>query len=862
MSPRLVAAFAFREMHAFPKSGAARRARFVMAAELARVGKDAAAWEAAGLSAMKAGAAPPRPASCTQALVVAAMRLARGENKLAGMAARAGRSMAQEEGSRDRLAVLCGLLVAAAQAGEREFKDAVAEYGKARAYARDVGDAWIENAADQGMVQTCVAAYGRKSRQTSMAIEEAAGAADNCYGLLESTWTDALVGDDVDMETMEALADRAVVEVQGIREEDSELGWHARALGDSFVMPKAMLAAIAKSRHGQMLMAQKQPTLECVKQAQGCQMEAATLHKGLPNPFAHLGWIFEKRHELLHDDRSLLRAMRCYEKAVGMDAAHPLAARSLARLLKDSGNESEAVLVAREAVGRNPKARWAHNLIGWSRIRKIRYNEACISFRNALKGKPQLSSRAREVLYGTTVGQTVGDNDLLIDVDSWRGLSVAYMRQGMFGPAIACLEDALQLAKNPPYFVTVTVGNFGQLRESLALLLESEKSVLMQLDGQSADARNSMESILQDSRAPGTIKRYLSEALVYIAAKDWVSGCYSRATKGRICAAQLLEQTLVDHKQDMPSLNPSSLWKELGDTLVEVGTSHPKFMQELIGAAEISTALSQAEVAYMRALHYSPWEKQKRVQDAIAAMLRSAVVKNDTAYESKAVDLLSQSQLDPSVMALLVLDCAAIQEKESVQRAALEIALRVAKSVVSTKHLIALEASVATVAAQLGDIAVGAWTSVSAVSRDPSNWWGWFAVGVIREADARINGWPLAMIQSSEGAYREADKLGGGPCAVRGLLRCLIKKLEKRKDIDWNAEDSYAEACFCISTAARVGVSEPSACREVIDEFRMSKENEAKAQGQQIAESQIASEAYRHVHLYPFLPTALGVALP
>lgn len=852
---------ACRALHAAPQR-LEGRARFVLAAELARRGVDkAVAEKLAGIGAVKAGAKRVEPGSCVHALVVALLRLGRGENKLALEAARAGQRVAEREGDRERYAALLGLLAAAALVGERKYKEGIKEFGKARVYGQRKGDAWVEKAANKGLVDTAVVAHGRKSRLASTAVEEAAGSTENDFGVLECAWTDALV-DDVDSERMAELKERAVEKAKSAEGGEEVVGWEYQILVSRFIMSDAELAGVASTRLGQMLIKEHGAEPSVLARAQKCQMDAANLFKGLPNPFAHLGWIFEQMAKHGEAKKMSMRAIRCYEKALTIDAAHPLASRRMARMLIEKGLIDDATLVAREASDQNPKARWAHNIVGWSRIAKQRYSEASVSFRNALRGRPKLSARAEEALYGTDVGRTEEDNDLVVDADSWRGLSAVYKRQGKVGPAVACIDDGLALLRNPPLvYLTAGIDGIAAIQDSLGFLLDSERSMLLQLQRNTEEAKHGMESVLRDSRAPVTIKSYLSEAHVYTAAKEWISGCYSRATMLRIRAARILESSLAEHQEKHPQLNPSSILKRCGDTLMEVVTPHPRLLEKLVQGEQLDCILSQALLTYCKAMHYAPWDHQARRQDLAAAMLRTAVLQDSESLANQAVNILVRNQSDPSILAMSFLTLAMVVPNAAIGRAANQLALRVSKSIRSKNHVIALNASITVQASTLHGVGGGAENAIAAVRHDPTDWRGWYAVAAIRETDARKNNWPLTMIRSSEDAYKEADRLGGGPCAVHGIVRCLTELLHVRKRTDFNNIDVYGEACFCASTASRIGLHEPPICREVIDEFRTDEETKATAIAQELAQSDSPTESHKHVHLYPFLPEVAALAV-
>lgn len=859
---RIVKQAAARALHAAPfRRGA--RARAVVAAELLRTLPEPDVAEAlAGLRALRAGrvgrarVAASRAASTTEAVVQALMHLRRAENKLALELARGGQEVAGELGERERAHALLGLLAASALRGDRRYKDAIQEYGKVRVYAQRVGDAWMEAAANRGLVETSVIGHGRKSMQTSTAVEEAAGSEQNLYGVLESTWTDALAGD-LDTERMAELTEAAVRKAKEERGDRPSLRWEYTILDSTFSVSDAELAAVSSTRLGQIVLHEHGPTQSSLERAQRCQMEAANLFRGSPSPFAQLGWVFEQMGHVSDAKKMSMRAIRCYEKALGLDAAQPLASRRLARVLMDKGLRDDAAEVARQTSDRNPRARWAYNLMGWSKIEERSYSEADLCFRNALRGKVKPSAKAEEALFGTNVGRTADDNDLVVDVDSWRGLSVAYRGEGKIGPAVACINDALSLLAKPPvFYMTAALYDIEALQGNLCLLLEAEKAVLLQVNRESQSAVLSFQSLLRDSRSPFTSKVYLSEAHMYMAAREWIAGCYSRATSTRLQAADILEEAVSEQMTLHAHLNPASSFKQLGDTLMEAATSHPEALKRVVRSEIVDVALSRAVTTYSRAMHYAPWEAS-RAQDLAVALLRTAVSTDNELTAKDAVSLLLRKQANPSVLAMAFLTFAKIAEKVDIAEAANELAVFVSKNMRSKEHVVALNSSIAIHSSSLVGSG-GVSNAVSAIRHDPTDWRGWYAVAVVREADARRNSWPAEMIQSSEEAYKEADRLGGGPAAVKGIVRCGSELLRLHRS-SMRSEDVNADACFYASTASRAGEDIPSTCNEIIDEARNEVEGHAISEARKACTSNNAVDLYKYIHLYPFVSEVVGM---
>lgn len=849
MSAEEVKRCAMRALHFDPLRGGRPGALVAMS-----LGDVPAATALAGISSTPKG---KRVASGIEALVIGWMRMQKGELKLAIEVMREG----IEGLGKGRCWAALELLLGRALAGERKYKEGISEFEQVRMWAREAGDVWADNAANRGLVETAVTAHGRRSRQASMMVEEAAGSVENTYGILECIWTDALVGE-IDCERMEELVESTAGKAQKDEDRSGTLPWEYSVLDSVFGTSDAELAAVGASRLGQMLVKSHGVDQITLERAQRWQMLAANLYRGLPNPFGQLGWIFEKMARFGNEKKMISRAIRCYEKAVTIDESHPLASRRLSRLLKEQGFNADAVQIARRAAEKNPKERWAHNVVGWFALKESSYQEAVIAFRNALRATPIVSVRVEEVLFGTDVGRAAEDNDLIVDVDSWRGLSLTYRSQGKIGPALACTVDALALIENPPAFYKATTGiDLEHIQGSAKNLVEAEKALLLQLNNQSEDAAFATESVLRDSRAPLTMCSYLCESIALMASRKWLSGDYSRAAELRSDAAVKLRSAISRQLGTNAQINPSSMFKRLGDILLEAVTTHPHLMDKLLGAGEVETLCLEAVEAYGKATHYSPWDEGLHAQDMAASLLRLATLKNDEDLARLAVRHLVEIQCEPSVLAMSAIKFAEVVTDADVSAAANQLAVQVAKSESSKKNRVALNASIAVHASQMTAISNGAENAVTAIREDPADWRGWFAVAAMRESDAKLNGWSYELVKSSEEAFKEADRLGGGPCAVHGVVRCLTRVLKSRHELNLSETQVYEEACFCASMSARVGLEESVVCREIIDHHLSAVREKVRLQATESLESNKRAMMLRHIHIYPFIPEIAGIDL-
>lgn len=854
-----VAHFALRDFHLSPfvKKSDTKRSRFVLAAEIFRRSQNLElASNVAGINTIETskytgGKTAMSIASCTHAMVYSFLHLQRQEYKRALQTVKEGLRLAETSATLKRQKAIFQLLCGAAFSGDRKYKDSIREYEKAKSLGQQLDIPWIEQAAHYGIVNAAVRGHGRRSRQASTAVEEAAASPDGTFGILECIWTDAL-GGDIDTIRMEEVTDRAVAHASGSGSAHSDLLWDCGILDSTFIMSPKEIAGRGLTRLGQMLLQQDGMEESSLRRAQQLHMKAAGLFRGYPDPFAHLGYIFENISIEKSDERMALRAMRCYEKAVTIDAAHPLASRRLTRMMLVRGMQREAATVAREASEKNPTARWAHNVVGWVRLARGLYREAAVAFRNALRGRPKLSPRAEETLFGTSVGQTEVDNSLVVDIDSWRGMCASYRAEGKIGPALSCLEKAIALILEPPLeYVTGSVVDLSLIQTSTEMLLSSEKTILLLTQKRTDMAISQMSTLLLDELTPITTKYDLSEAHIYLAAQEWLQGAYATAVQLRERAGELIEVAVEIQKRRFPFLNPECCLKRVGDTWMEVVSDYPSSLSTLIPSTQLVAALRKAKVAYLQAVHYSPWKSKGRMQDVAAVYTRMGTYTGDKKLCKLGLDTLLATDADPGALAIAFLSYASVSDDTTYKQTADGLARRVSQSPHSKKYRVQLP--VAIVGGMDENNAHNyADSAIDAVREDPTDWRGWYSVALVREADARQSQWDQSATRSCEEAYREADKLGAGPVAVQGRVRCMVELLRRASDDERLTKPIYLQACLCMSTAARAGLPEPELCRMIVDKFTSESISSAKATLQAKQGDQV-TYLYRDAHLFPFL---------
>lgn len=871
VDPRIIMAAAKRGVHQSPLlSSRVSRCRAVIAAQLlhdANRPESAAALVGASTAqtakVLSSGAAVSVP-NCTYAIARAVVHLHNGEMKLAVRTLQAGKEIVKSRGNLMRCNAVLDLILGAALAADRKHADAIKAYGRVAKYAETADMAWMAAAAHRGTVITAIAAHGRSSRHASTAMEEAASGSINLYGLVQSVWTDALAGD-IDCDRMRSLATRATEKLAANEEQQLQAStWDIYTLGPRLLGSESEAAAFSWMHLGQMLLSGADKDLALLEEARSCEVKALRLCKSLPGPLAILGWIQEQIAEL-SPVASVTSAMRCYEKCLVRDAAHPLAARRLARLYAQTSGLSAAVEVARRASDRDPRARWAWNVIGWARLERGAVPASAAAFQSALRGVVKRSARVQEAVFGTRVGECAKDHDLMVDIDSWRGLALAYRRQGKIAPALSCLDEAMRLAQNPPLAFHVSSAEAPSLVASVSVVLNTERGSLLQLLGRPVDAIACLEEIAYKSTLPLPALMYLGEAYLSLSAEDWLSGCYHLASSRRETAAKCFQKATRVMLGSTAHVNPASMFKREGGAWLEVASTCPRDLSHVFGSEEVESSLQMAVAAFSKALHYEPWARQTHGQDLGVALARYADYVGDEEKARTAVETVLSSGANPAALSGVLMVLARVVGRRDIARAAATLLERVATSQVprggskekkAQQQQFGVEVQAAALAIHFAaekNIERGAHWAVAAIRDEPTDWQAWLALGAVREADASKSGWALDLTRSCLLAYAEADRLGGGPAAVAGLVRCSTQRLEGlQREGSRPAFALAPEASVCAMLAARCGLDEPAICRELIHKGNLNAREQAVRNAAKLDGDTLA--ASRLLHLYPFVP--------
>lgn len=794
--------------------------------------------------------------SYTHAIVKSFFHLIQEEFKLCVETAKAALALASQNEFYIHMQAYLSLLLAAGLHGDRKHKDAIKTYGEVRKIAQQLGNDWMDVAANCGLVRTAILAHGRRSRNASSAMEEACASSSNTFGVLEYVWSDALSGD-IDIERMSELALMAVKKAKELSKDGHDTMWVCKLLDLKFSWSNMDIAVLALTRLGQMVVKEGGYSVSTLTTAQKHHMEAAGLVKGLCDPFAHLGFIFEQLGKHGENEKMKMRAIRCYERAVAVDAAHPVASRRLARMLHASGMTSEAAAVARRASDRNLKARWAFSMLGWWRHSLGKFSEAAVAFQSALRGTTRLSAKEEDALFGTDVGVSADDNDLLVDIDSWRGLGFSYRAQGKVGAACACLDDACGLLEKPPAMYTTRLDfDIAGMQQSCRLVLQSERSGLFLASRRVATASRMAMSIVDDVNAPRTVGYHLAEAYVHLAAEEWVSGCYRKASGMRESAGDMLNAWIARQLHLEPNMKYAPLLKRLGDIWMEAAGECPTDLALLMPPGFVEKCLSEAFSAYSKACQVAPSETKSGKQDLAAVMLRMASFHGDESMARKALDvLLDVEGCDSSAITIGFLTLASVSS-DGMRAAAKNVAIKALKGSGRLKgNLRLLYASIALQVDQCEDVELYADAAVRAARADPTDWRAWLAVGKVREVDAQRRGCTNALLLSCEDAYAQADGLGAGPAAVCGRLRCLLRRVAAARVVQSGvvSRELYADSAFALALACRVGVAQDPMCVDIADCYNRKRKQDAI----RFFDDYDSSDSFTvlaHVHMFPFVP--------
>ncbi|XP_022158433.1 tetratricopeptide repeat protein SKI3 isoform X2 [Momordica charantia] len=276
------------------------------------------------------------------------------------------------------------------------------------------------------------------------------------------------------------------------------------------------------------------------------------------------------------------RALKCYQRAVSLDAEDFQSGEALCNLLHHEGKESLEVAICKEASAKSPRAFWAFRRLGYLQVYEKKWAEAVLSLQHAIRGYPSCA-------------------------DLWEALGLAYQRLGRFTAAIKSYARAIEIEEDR-VLAWVESGN-------IFLTLGSFKKQALEISPKSITAQFGLSSGLL-----GLAKECINKG-----AFKWASFLSEEASKVARGSTHLAG-------------NLSCIWKLLGDIQLTyakcypwmgddcgVGMSSESFRSSVLSWKQTcSLALFSARCSYQQALHLAPWEANIYTDIAITLDLISS----------------------------------------------------------------------------------------------------------------------------------------------------------------------------------------------------------------------------------------------
>jgi tetratricopeptide (TPR) repeat protein len=803
-----------------------------------------------------------------QSVVIARLQLAASEYKRCIATAEKGMAICIDLGNRVRVHSVLQLIAASAYYADGKFDSALTSFesglNRIEGLAQGIGDARRvlcgENSRDivlafqRGMVLSC-AATGRRDCLTEISTESF------LLATMEALWSAAL-RQEYDIMGMEDLVSKAC-ESATLAASKSSCGvsaltsWEFKVLGEPILGHPNETAAIACMRLAQMIMATSGYLCASQQRAKTLLMQAATLLGSLPGPYALLGWVFELEAQGLQDHGQIsrhavmvTRATRCYRKCVKLDASHPLAARRLACILARDGDENAAVTVALGAASKNPRCKWAWNLLGWSRLRRHAISESESAFQSALRDSTGVDTFAVDAVMGTSVGV----RDYMIDVDSLRGLSFVYRRQRRLVPSCSCLESAIDLlASNmcsgkklsPEVYETLDVRRLVLLHDICAVKTQLGKSaeaiadLLPYATSHIADSKNlpPFSSAWPDcmSRAGyhvGDPVTYIciGESFLALANDAWESGWFYRATALRAQAASWLSTGASRALQLSPHLLPSSAYKRVGDALCSAITQDPCGLAMIVPEERVFGMVECALSMHARARHYKPWMSDGG-KDLGCSLLLESLLKGKQVTARMAVEILLDAGADFVCLSAAFLIAENLQGCQ-VSTIARDMMVHVlCKSGTSGEEELVINAFLASSTPGI-DAESRMSHAIIALRHDPSDWRAWVALACIRETNGVSGRWTERIaIKATMNAWAEAERLGGGPGVILRLAESLQRQVFNDSSCTGDEatveQDVVIDAASANALSCRSGNMKSALCSDVVAKSLQSRANRA-----------------------------------
>ncbi|CAK9178263.1 unnamed protein product [Ilex paraguariensis] len=279
------------------------------------------------------------------------------------------------------------------------------------------------------------------------------------------------------------------------------------------------------------------------------------------------------------------RALKCYQRAITLNADDSDSGEAICDLLDGGGKESLEISVCREASEKSPRAFWAFRRLGYLQVHHKKWSEAVQSLQHAIRGYPTCA-------------------------DLWEALGLAYQRLGKLTAAIK------------------SYGRATEMDDSRVFALVESANIFLML----GSFRKGIEQFQQALHiSPQNVAAHygLAFGLLSLSKECINSGAF------RWGASLLEEASEVAKTSTCFACNLSSMWKLCGDIQLTYAKCFPWMEEGLIlendekafNASILSwkrtctLAALSASHFYQKALHLAPWEANIYVDIAITSDL-------------------------------------------------------------------------------------------------------------------------------------------------------------------------------------------------------------------------------------------------
>ncbi|KAJ7518221.1 hypothetical protein O6H91_21G059300 [Diphasiastrum complanatum] len=303
------------------------------------------------------------------------------------------------------------------------------------------------------------------------------------------------------------------------------------------------------------------------ERALGCLLRAAQLNPSQTDVFHHLGHLYR-------DVGDVRRAIRCYQKAISLNAEDEEAGEALCDALHSGAQDVLLTAICREASQKSAHAFWAWRHLGFLQVCQKDWSEAVVSLQYALRGYPK-------------------------DAELWEALGLAYQQLGMLTASLKAYGRVLVLGSSSTLFSMLQSGNillslalYQKAIDTFRTTLESVPNLLGAKYGLAASLLGRARECVGQA-AYGWGAKLLEEA------SELASRC-AHDFGTLIGAWKLLGDIEVEYAQALPC----ELWGvEDGDISMQ-----PKVVGAIVNSwyERRTNAAKHAVQAYQHALHLDP----------------------------------------------------------------------------------------------------------------------------------------------------------------------------------------------------------------------------------------------------------------